>query len=58
LRADFLAVIFIFFLIVKASGEVRFGRFSAGFRGRKQQRLSQSCVWIYVQDSGGVGAAD
>jgi hypothetical protein len=57
--ADFLAVIFFLFLIVKASGKVFLRRgLIAGFRGGKQQRLSQSRVWIHVQDSGAVGVTD
>ncbi len=50
---------FLFFPVVQASQKVGIVReFSVGFRGRKQRRLSQSRVWIYVQDSAGVGFAD
>ena len=55
----FLAVVLIFFFLVEADGEGRASReFSAGSRDCKQQRLSQSCVWILVQDTGAVGLAD
>ena len=46
------------YFLIEAGQRVRVWRFYVGFRSREQRRLPQSCVWIHVQDSSGMGVAD